>query len=160
MNYPKRVSSSLTLFFALFVPVFWIVFFGAFTVAVFIYSDEMAVFNSIYFRVGMLVFFLSGVVFLYFTLLRLKRVEVDQDFVYATNFLKTYRYPYHNISRVSETNLILFRLCTIYLVQKGSFGKKIHFLESRYKFEKALEEYVNLKIAYEQKRHDTPAAGI
>ena len=156
MIHPKRISSSFTLFFFMFVPVFWLVFFGAFTAASFIYSGDIAFFQNIAYKIGIIVFYLTGVVFLFFTLLRLKRVEIDENFVYVTNYFRTYRYPFDIISSVTETNLLFFKLCTIRFVEKGSFGKKIHFLESRIKFQLALEEFTDLKIIYEKSKSNHP----
>ena len=145
MNSPKRISSSLTLFFRIFVPVFWTVFFGALTIGLLVTSQLPPVLDNLYFRIGVVVFYLSGLIILYFTVLRLKRVEIDPQYVYVTNYLKTYRYPFHNIESVQEYNLILFYLATIRFKEKGSFGKKIHFLESRIKFRNALEDIIDLR---------------
>jgi len=115
-------------------------------------SQLPAALNSVYFRIGVVIFYLIGLLFLYFTFLRLKRVEIDPDFVYVTDYLKTYRYPFHNIESIKEINLYLFYLCTIRFKEKGSFGKKIHFLESRIKFKNALEDIIDLKIIYENSK--------
>ncbi len=152
MNSPKRISSSLTLFFRIFVPVFWTVFFGALTIGLLVTSQLPQVFDNLYFRIGLVVFYLSGLIILYFTLLRLKRVEIDPQYVYVTNYLKTYRYPFHNIESIREYNLILFYLATIRFKEKGSFGKKIHFLESRIKFRNALEDIIDLRIIFENSK--------
>ena len=152
MNSPRRISSSLTLFFRIFVPVFWVVFFGAFTIGLLVTPQLPAVLDNLFFRVGLVVFYLTGLALLYFTVLRLKRVEIDPDFVYVTNYLKTYRYPFHNIESIRETNLLLFHVATIRFREKGSFGKKIHFLESRFKFKGALEEFVDLRIIFENSK--------
>lgn len=152
MNSPRRISSSLTLFFRIFVPVFWVVFFGAFTIGLLVTSNLPVVLDNLYFRIGLVLFYLTGLAFLYFTVLRLKRVEIDPDFVYVTNYLKTYRYPFHNIESVREINLFLFHVATIRFREKGSFGKKIHFLESRFKFKGALEEFVDLRIIFENSK--------
>lgn len=152
MSSPKRISTSMTLFFRLFVPISWIVFFGAFTIGLLVTSNLPAVLDNLYFRIGIILFYLAGLVFLYFTILRLKRVEIDRDFVYVTDYFKTYRYPFHNIASIHEINLYLFLLCTIRFKEKGSFGNKIHFLESRIKFRNALEEIVDLKIIYENSK--------
>ena len=152
MTSPKRISTSMTLFLRLFIPVFWIVFFGAFTIGLLVTSHLPATLDNYYFKIGVIVFYLAGLAFLYFTFLRLKRVEIDGDFVYVTDYIKTYRYPFHNIASIHEINLYIFQLCTIRFKEKGSFGKKIHFLESRIKFENALKEYVNLKIIYENSK--------
>lgn len=152
MSSPKRISSSLTLFFRIFVPVFWIVFFGAFTIGLLVTSQLPPVLDNVYFRVGLVIFYISGLAVLYFTLLRLKRVEIDPNFVYVTNYLKTYRYPFHNIESVRETNLYVFYLATIRFKEKGSFGKKIHFIESRVKFLNILDEIIDFKIIYENSK--------
>lgn len=148
----SRISSSFTLFFRLFVPIFWAVFFGAFTIGLLVTPQLPAVIDNIYFRIGLVVFYLSGLALLYFTILRLKRVEIDADFVYVTNYLKTYRYPFHNIESIHEVNLGIFQLATFRFKEKGSFGKKIHFLESRIKFQNALSDYIDLKIIYENSK--------
>lgn len=152
MSSPKRISSSFTLFFRLFLPIFWAVFFGAFTVALLLTSHLPATMNNLYFRGGVVLFYLAGLAFMYFTIFRLKRVEIDADFVYVTNYLKTYRYPFHNLSSIHEVNLYLFYLATIRFKEKGSFGKKIHFLESRISFQNALKEFIDLKIIYENSK--------
>lgn len=152
MSSPKRISSSLTLFYRIFVPVFWAVFFGAVTLGLLLTPNIPAVLDNLYFRIGLVIFYVSGLALLYFTLLRLKRVEIDEDFVYVTDYLKTYRYPFHNIASIHEHNLLLFHLATIRFKEKGSFGKKIHFLESRIKFQNALEAIIDLRIIYENSK--------
>ncbi|MBY5957756.1 hypothetical protein KUV50_06425 [Membranicola marinus] len=152
MTSPKRISTSMTLFFRLFVPIFWIVFFGAFTIGLLFASQLPPMLDHYFFKIGIVVFYVGGLLFLYFTFLRLKRVEIDRDFVYVTNYIKTYRYPFHNIASVRDVNLFLFHLCTIRFKEKGSFGKKIYFLESRIKFNAILDEIVDLKIIYENSK--------
>ena len=147
-----RISSSFTLFFRMFFPIFWAVFFGAFTIGFLVVPNLPSVMDNNYFRIGLVIFYLSGLALLYFTILRLKRVELDSDFVYVTNFLKTYRYPFHNIESIHEVNLYFFQLATMRFKEKGSFGKKIYFLESRIKFQNALAEFIDLKIIYENSK--------
>ena len=152
MDSTRRISSSLTLFFRLFLPIFWTVFFGAFTIALLLSPNLPAALDTLYFRIGLIVFYISGLAFLYFTVLQLKRVEIDPDFVYVTNYLKTYRYPFHNIESIEENHLGPIYLATIRFKEKGSFGKKIHFLQSRFKFQSALEEFIDLRIIYENSK--------
>ena len=131
-----HVSSNFTLFFKLFVPTFWLVFFGAFTVAVWLMGYEY--YGRIpgdYMRWGATIFFLSGVLFLWFTVLQLKRVEMDGDQVYVTNYFKHYRYALDNVKRISESDLLFFKLITIHFKKAGYFGKKVRFLASRSRFQ-------------------------
>lgn len=146
MNKRQRISSSITLLLRLFFPVFWLVFFGAFTVAVVFFSQEdMPMFQTTGFRLGMVLFYAIGALFLFFTVLKLKRVEVDQDFVYVTNYFKNFRYPYHQIKKISVVNLFFFQLTTLHLKEKGSFGKRIYFLQSKVKFIQAVKDIDQLK---------------
>lgn len=142
----ERVSSNSTLFFKFFVPIFWIVFFGAFTVATFAYNFEY--FGNIPkwpFRIGVLVFFLSGVLMFYFTLMRLKRVEMDELFIYVTDYFKHYRYPYHNVEKFQESNFLFLQIVTLHLKEPGNFGKKVTFISSKNRYESFFETHPNLR---------------
>jgi len=139
---PSQVSSSSTLFLKIFFPVFWIVFFGAFTMAV-LYGGETnfgdySVENMQFY---LPIFLIGGILLMYFTLIQLKRVEMDDLYVYATNYFKTYRYPYHNIEKIAENNYGLFKTCKVHFKEKGHFGKKITFLLSKRKFDRFIEKY-------------------
>ncbi len=132
----KRISSSATLFLAIFLPTFWLVFFGVFALAVIVSGpDKSPMFGLGIFRIGTILFFVIGALILYFTLMRLKRVEFDQKHLYVTNFIKNVRYKVEDIDFISETNIGLAHLGHIYLKAKGLFGKRITFLQSRQKFE-------------------------
>jgi hypothetical protein len=132
----RRLSSSVTLFLKIFFPTFWLVFFGAFTIAVLASGfGKSPLFGLSLFKVGVLIFYLIGATVLYFTLMRLKRVEKDHEFLYVTNYIKTLRYPLQDIDYISETNLILLHLGHIALKSPGLFGKRITFVQSRQKFE-------------------------
>lgn len=142
----QRVSTNLTLFYKFFIPVFWIVFFGSVTVASllipFRYVGDIP---AVTFRVIVTVFFLSGVVVLWFTLLRLKRVEMDAHFVYVTNYFKNVRYPYHNIDRIEVSRFLFFSTATIYLKEVGSFGRSVTFVPSRRLFADFLNAHPELR---------------
>ncbi|KAA3624672.1 MAG: hypothetical protein DWQ02_22800 [Bacteroidetes bacterium] len=127
----ERVSTNATLFYRLFLPIFWIVFFGAFTLSVFITNREL--YGEIpgnYMRLGSAIFYITGLVVLYFTLMRLKRVEMDDQYVFVTNYIKHYRYPWHNIESIQEQNFLFLKLVTLTLKTPGSFGKKVVFAAS------------------------------
>ena len=132
----RRISSSASLFLKIFFPTFWLVFFGSFTIAILISSDEKdPIFGSIYFKIGVILFFLMGALILYFTFMQLKRVEFDREYLYVTNYFKTVRYKLEDIEYISETNLVLAHLGHVHLKAPGIFGRKFTFLQSRQKFE-------------------------
>lgn len=131
----KRISSSATLFFKIFLPTSWIVFFGAFTFAVMISGvGKSPLFGNWIFKLGLLASYLLGLIVLYLTLMRLKRVEIDPEYLYATNYFRAVRYPLVDIERITEMSLIFIHLGSIHLKERGIFGKKILFLQSRQKF--------------------------
>lgn len=149
----RRISSSATLFLKVFLPTFWLVFFGTFTLAALISgSSKTPLFGNWIFKAGVLGFFTIGALILYFTLIQLKRVEFDQHYLYVTNYFKTVRYRINDIDYISETNLALVHLGHIHLKARGIFGRKITFLQSRQKF----EDYVkaNLELARFLKMQD------
>lgn len=140
-----RVSTNLTLFYKFFVPVFWIVFFGSMTIAAFVYDNDF--YGEIPggpFRIGLVIFFISGLIMFLFTLMRLKRVEMGNDGMYVTNYFKHLRYPYDNIEKIAESEFLFFKVVTIHLRAKGTFGKKFTFLASRDRYAEFWRNYPNL----------------
>ncbi len=127
-----QISSNFTLLFKIALPVFWTVFFGGFAVSA-LTTDMYRSFNmsAMAFRTMTTLFFLSGVLFLYFTFWQLKRVEFSPDTFYVSDYFKHYRYGYGMIQSIHYINLIFFRLMIIELTQKGHFGKKIPLIISR-----------------------------
>ena len=125
----QRISSNFTLFLKIFLPTIWIAFFGAFTLAVLLSNvEQFPIFSFFYFKIGLAAFLLIGLGLLYFTVMQLRRVELDGEFIYASNYFKTYRYPFNNIEKITERDLGLFGLLKIYLKTPGKFGKKITFI--------------------------------
>lgn len=128
----QRLSSNTTLLLKFFIPVFWIVLFGAVTLAALMYEyDYIGNTPAVYFKTGMLFFYVTGLLLFAFTLLRLKRVEADDHFFYVTNYFKAARYPFHNIERVAVSRFLFVSVATIYFVEPGIFGKQCFFVPSR-----------------------------
>lgn len=146
----ERVSSNLTLFYRIFVPVFWMVFFGSASVALIALPYQFG--GNIPagpFRIGVGFFFLSGAALLYFTLMQLKRVEIGSGFIYVTNYFKNFRYPFHNIERIEISTFLFFSIASIYLKTPGHFGRKITFAPEMSRFKAALEANPELKKVVE-----------
>lgn len=120
----------------------WLVFFGAFSLAVWFSGEtNYGTFSADSLKSVVPFFFLGGFAFLYWTMLRLKRVEMDEHFVYVTNYFKTFRYPYHNIEKIVEKDYTLFKTVHIYLKEKGQFGKKMTFVASRARLQTFLNSH-------------------
>jgi hypothetical protein len=128
----ERLSSNATLFFNLFLPVFWSVFFGAFTLGIFLADEIYVRFLPIAsFRWAMLFFYFTGISVLYFTFLRIKRVELDSDYLYITNYFKTARYPIASLEQLEWRRWFLFSIGIIHLKVKGIFGQRIIYLSRK-----------------------------
>jgi len=141
-----RVSSNATLFLVIFVPVFWLVFFGSLTAAIFLYEGPYFAGMPIgRLRLGAALFYGSGALLLLFTLMRLKRVEMDDGFVYVTNYFKTYRYPYHNVAKIETSDFLFLGLGVIHLREKGRFGKRISFVRSQKRYELFMDEHPDIR---------------
>ena len=141
----QQVSTSLTLFLKIFLPIFWTVFFSTFAYAV--YRLDASMFGGIpieVFRNGVIIFVVLSIVFFYFTVIQLKRVEMDQEFVFVTNYFKSARYPWHNIENIQERDFTVFRTIHIKFKHPGIFGNKVTFLASRRKFNSFVSENPHL----------------
>ena len=127
----QRISNNVTLFLKLFVPTFWFVFFTSFLVAVFVVdADSMPLLGSTPFRIAFTSIYILFALFLYLTVMKLMRVDMTPEKVFVGNYMKTYSYNYEDIERIQEANFYLFRIITIHLRSKGTFGKKIRFIPS------------------------------
>lgn len=142
----ERISSNLTLVYKFVLPIFWMVFVGGVTVAI-LASKFAGIGNTSSWAVKgvMLFIFTTGVLFLAFTLMRLKRIEVGHEGVYVTNYFKNVRYPFSDVDGITVTSLLIFSVGTLHLKGKGSFGKSITFIPSPSRFYTFFEENPGLK---------------
>lgn len=148
----KRVSTNLTLFLRLFFPIFWMIFFGAFTIAS--WFSKIRFFETTtgnQFRIQLTIFFIIGSIIIYFTLMKLKRVELDEKEFYVTNFFKTAHYDYGNIESVKVNDFFFFKQYAILLKQPGYFGKKIAFIANSKYLKDVLAEHPELSDIFPSK---------
>ncbi len=136
----QNVSSQLTLFWKFLVPVFWLSFFLTLTLG-FTFSEVSVtgVPRSYVIILGFVTLALGLILFL-MTLLRLKRVEMDEHFIYVSNYIKWYKYPYHNVASMTERDLVLLKLVFIKFKEPGNFGKSVFFLANHRALNAFLEE--------------------
>ncbi len=120
----QRISTNLTLLYKFFIPTFFLAFFGAFTLISFTLGMPLLA------RVIIVAIFLGSAALFYFTVLQLKRVEIDEQFIYVTNYFKHFRYSLDSVEKIVERDLLLFRIATIHLHQAGSLGRKLVFVPS------------------------------
>lgn len=138
----RRVSSNMTLLLRIFVPTIWIVFFGLFTLAVLFANPENSpLFGRLYVKLIFVVSFLIFLGFLYLTVLKIKRVDMGPDSFQVTNYFKTFKYPYTDISSVKERDFLFFKTVVIRLKAKGSFGNKIIFVANMMRYRSFIKEF-------------------
>jgi len=89
----------------------------------------------------MLLIFISGAVLFFFTLMRLKRVEADEAYIYVTNYKDNFKYTYTSILKFKESDFLFLKIVTMELVEAGSFGKKVFFIANRKNFREFMEGY-------------------
>jgi hypothetical protein len=118
------------MFLRFFVPIIWIVFFGAISLAMVFHKGFQNAMAEIHAALvpGLIVLYLLTVGALALTLMRLKRIECDELFLYATNYFTTVRYPYHQIKEIREQSLFGVPLVDVELKQKGVFGRRLFFI--------------------------------
>lgn len=131
----KRISSASTIILSLFIPVFWFVFFGSFTAGI-LFSDSAELPFSFNGALKWIVpsFFILFTVLFYFTLVQLKRVDIDEHFLYVSNYFITVRIPFDQIKALSCKSVFFRQLGKITLVNKGRFGSRILFIAESEKY--------------------------
>lgn len=132
----RQLSSSWTLAFRIFLPTFWLAFFGTFFFAtLFTDKNQIGQISMNGLRWGLLVFILVFLFVFWKTVLRLKRIDADSEYVYVTNFFKNIRYLHADVEKIELSKGIVFNYGTLVLKGKGYFGDRILFLASNKRVE-------------------------
>jgi len=124
-----RISSNITLFLKIFLPTFWVVFFSLFSIAIMLDEDVMFFpSDPILFKAIVAGFFFFFLFLLRISLMKLKRVEIDNTYLYVSNYFKTYRFLLKDVAKVETRDWLVFKTMHFYFKEKTSFGKKILFI--------------------------------
>lgn len=141
----KRLSSNSTLALKIFLPVFWVTFFGVLVLAFLLADYQGSTFlKSGTFKVILVMCYLIGCLGLYLTFWKLKRVEADEFFIYVTDYFRTARYPFHSIIEIKTAKYPFFNLAVIQFKEKGIFGKKAYFIHKSEAFERVVLHHPEL----------------
>ena len=126
-----NVSSILTLALRIFLPTFFVVFYGLLmVVSLFSNEDYVASIPMSYFRIFSITMFFATLIIIYLTVFKLRRVELDENSVFVSDYFKQAKYPLHNVELIEENNYLLFKTVSMQLAQSGIFGKRITFMPS------------------------------
>lgn len=124
-----RVSSSLTLVLAIFLPVFWLVTIGCFTLFSFLAEDEdLPLRNPDQFRLILSILLVAGTSLIYYFFMRLRRVECTNEHLFVTNYFKTVKIPWTEVRDIQYRKIFLFRMAKIKLSYKSVFGRTIRMI--------------------------------
>lgn len=137
-----RLSSNLTLFLKLFLPVFWTtILVGLTTVAWFAPEHYFGGIPLRSLRWGMLFTLMTAVVSFWVLFWPLKRVETDGSDLYVSNYFKTARYNLRDEVVAMHERRLLLRYCTVELSGKGTFGRTFRFIVTRKQFDNFRAEF-------------------
>ncbi|HEX8129309.1 MAG TPA: hypothetical protein VF527_09425 [Pyrinomonadaceae bacterium] len=121
----RRLSSLQTILIKVVFPVLWIGVWGIGTLSMFLISDwnpdapPRFLFLSIW---------VIGAAIIYWSSVRLKKVSVDENFLYVSNYLKEISIPLSDIDDVTENVWVNIHPVTIHLKSPSAFGDKIRFM--------------------------------
>lgn len=129
------ISSTSTLFWRIFIPVFSTVILTGFLLAFWLISEEdlYLSFPALYARLAITILWATWIFFLYRTLWRLKRIDADSVHLFVTDYWTTVRYPWTDVEKYTETQRLGRTIGHFHLKAAGRFGKTISILPARHK---------------------------
>jgi hypothetical protein len=145
----NQISNSWSLFWRIFFPTFFIVFFGLGNLVFwFVNVDNFGHTNLHAMRLLFGIILLSGLLFFYKVLWRLKRVDIDETHLYVSNYFKAARYTFDQIQQIKEQKLLGRRVVNISLVGRGVFGISFSFLPDRVRYDQFCKNNPQLQSLY------------
>lgn len=116
----KRLSTSMTFFWKYIFPPVWLGGFGIGTIG----AISTLGINGLPFLIGLI----FGFGLIYYVCIRAKKVDIDDNFLYISNFRKNIQVPLENVKNVSDNVLLSPRPIFIEFHNITEFGKKIMFI--------------------------------
>ena|SRR5687768_11343836 len=146
-----RVSSQLTIFLRIALPTIWLT--TILSLMVLLASavrGKAQVFSNPVVWLGFFFVLATGVSFIYFFLWHFYRVDMDERYVYVSDYFRTYKYSFSDIESIRPASWAPTRIFTIRLKSKGTFGRDIHFLASQKLWNDFIDEHPDVfKDLYE-----------
>jgi len=128
--FADRLSSGMTFFYKFIFPVVWIGGFGTATVAMWVqplFQGPHAA-EPLEVRLGFLVAAIAGSAFIYWSCIRLKKVSMDDRFLYVSDYATEIQVPLTQVCRVTENRWDNSHPVTIHFSSPTAFGEKITFM--------------------------------
>jgi len=138
----QRVSSQLTIVLRIALPTIWFTAIVSMVILLgWAVRGKAGLFGNPFIWLGLLLILGSGFALIKLLLLRFYRVDMDDDFVYISNYFKTYKYPFSEVDSIADSKTMPHRVFLIKLKAKGTFGKHIYFLASQVLWQDFLKEH-------------------
>jgi hypothetical protein len=124
------LSSTATLFWRLFVPVFSTALLTVAFFAFWLIKEEHLYlsFPAIWARLAVTAILLGWMLLIYRTLWKIRRVDASDVHLYVTDYWKAARYLWTDVEKYSESHHLGRRIGHFHLRGAGMFGQKISFL--------------------------------
>ena len=127
-----RVSSQLTIFIRIALPTIWFTtIISLFVLLIWSVQGKAQIFANPIIWISMIAIIGIGFAFVKLVLWRIYRVDMDDRYVYVSNYFKTFKYPFSDIESIRTSKVLPGRIFIIRLKSKGSFGREISFLASQ-----------------------------
>ena len=128
----QRVSSQGTIILRVALPTAWLTLIFSITVLLgWTIRGKAGLWANPFIWISLLVILGTGFVFIKFLLWRLYRIDMDDRFLYISNYFKTYKYDLADIESIVDSKILPGRVFRIRLKSKGSFGRNIYFLAAQ-----------------------------
>ena len=127
---PRTLSSAHTFLMKVIFPLVWINGFGAGTLALWLGAMHGAASDSAQpeMKWQFLVAWVAGSAFILWGCAGLKRVRVDREFLYVSNYRREIAVPLSSIEAVAENRWINIHPVTLHFRAPTEFGQKITFM--------------------------------
>lgn len=138
----ERVSSQWTIVLRIVLPTIW--FTAILSIVILLgwaVRGKAGLFANPFIWIGLLFILGSGFAFIWLLLWRIYRIDLDDRFLYISNYFKTYKYPFSDIESITDSDVLPGRVYCITLKAKGSFGKRIYFLPSQVLWQDFMENH-------------------
>jgi hypothetical protein len=127
----RQLSSAFTTFWKFIFPTIWLAGFASATLAMFMHAD-LNDSEGVSSKWMSLAITILGAAFLYWFLMRLKRVEIDDQFLYVSNYSREIKVPLRDIEEVRENRWINIHPISVLFYKETGFGQRITFMPRRH----------------------------
>jgi hypothetical protein len=127
-NMSEKISSSMTVYYKVLLPVLWIAGFGFGTATMWLGKFDQPSQAQTEPKYMFLIFFIVGSAFLLRDLVRLKTITIENDELIIRNFTKVIRVPVRQINRITESRFMRPKTISLTILPSCEFGEKITFI--------------------------------